>query len=57
MQAKPKIESMDVVYSEPNEETVAAIKEARETKNKETFDSVESLMEELYWGGFPYYTD
>lgn len=47
MQAKPKIESMDVVYSEPNEETVAAIKEARETKNKETFDSVESLMEEL----------
>lgn len=38
---------MDAVYSEPNEETVAAIKEARETKNKETFDSVESLMEEL----------
>lgn len=51
MQAKPKIESMDVVYSEPNEETVAAIKEARETKNKETFDSVESLMEELYYWG------
>lgn len=38
---------MDAVYSEPNEETVAAIKEARETKNKETFDSVESLMEVL----------
>ena len=37
---------MDAMYSEPNE-TVAAIKEARETKNKETFDSVESLMEEL----------
>ncbi len=38
---------MDAMYSEPNEETVAAIIEARETKNKETFDSVESLMEEL----------
>ena len=38
---------MDAVYSAPNGETVAAIKEAREAKNKETFDSVESLMEEL----------
>ena len=38
---------MDAMYSEPNEETVAAIKEARTTNNKETFDSVEGLMEEL----------
>ena len=38
---------MDAVYSEPNEETIAAIREARTTKNKETFDSVDSLMEEL----------
>ncbi len=38
---------MDAMYSEPNEETVAAIKEARTTKNKETFDTVEGLMEEL----------
>lgn len=38
---------MDAVYSEPNEETIAAIREAHTTKNKETFDSVDSLMEEL----------
>ena len=38
---------MDAMYSEPNEETVADIKEARTTKNKETFDTVEGLMEEL----------
>lgn len=38
---------MNAMYSEPNEETVASIKEAREAKDKETFDSVESLMEEL----------
>ena len=38
---------MDAMYSEPNEETIAAIKEARAAKNKETFDSVESLIEEL----------
>ena len=38
---------MDAMYSEPNEETVAAIKEAPTTKNQETFDTVEGLMEEL----------
>lgn len=38
---------MDAVYSEPNEKTIAAIREARRAKNKETFDSVDSLMEEL----------
>lgn len=38
---------MDAVYTEPNMETIAATKEARTAKNKETFDSVESLMEEL----------
>ena len=38
---------MDAMYSVPNEETIAAIREARAAKNKETFDSVESLMEEL----------
>lgn len=38
---------MDAMFSEPNEETIAAIKEARTTKKEKTFDSVESLMEEL----------
>lgn len=38
---------MDAMYSVPNEETIAAIREARAAKNKETFESVESLMEEL----------
>ncbi len=38
---------MDAMYTEPNVETIAAIKEARTAKNKETFDSVENLMEEL----------
>lgn len=38
---------MDAMYSEPNEETKAAIKEARTGKNKKGFDSVKSLMEEL----------
>lgn len=38
---------MDAMYTEPNVETIAAIKEARTAKNKETFDSVEILMEEL----------
>ncbi len=38
---------MDAMYAEPNTETIAAIREVRTTKNKETFDSVDSLMEEL----------
>lgn len=38
---------MDAVYSRPNEDTIAAIKEARTAKHKKTFDSVGSLMEEL----------
>lgn len=38
---------MDAMCFQPNEETIAAIKEARTAKHKETFDSVESLMEEL----------
>lgn len=38
---------MDAMYSEPNEETKAAIEEARTGKNKKGFDSVKSLMEEL----------
>lgn len=38
---------MDAIYSQPNEKTIAAIKEARTVKHKKTFDSVESLMEEL----------
>ena len=38
---------MDTMFSEPNEETIAAIKEARTAKKEKTFDSVESLMEEL----------
>lgn len=38
---------MDAMFSEPNEETIAAIKEARTTKKEKTFDSVKSLMEEL----------
>lgn len=38
---------MDAIYSQPNEETIAAIKEARTVKYKKTFDSVESMMEEL----------
>ena len=29
---------MDVVYDEPNEETLAAMKEARESKNLDTLD-------------------
>lgn len=38
---------MDAVFSEPNEDTIAAIKEARTSTDKKVFDSVESLMEEL----------
>lgn len=38
---------MDAMYSQPNDETIAAIKEARTAPHKKTFDSVESLMEEL----------
>lgn len=38
---------MDAVYFEPNDETVAAINEALTKKDKELFDSVEGLMEEL----------
>ncbi len=38
---------MDAMYTEPNTETIAAIREARTNKNKETFDSVDGLMEEL----------
>lgn len=40
---------MDVMYNEPNEQTKAAIEEARTEKkqDKETYDSVESLMTEL----------
>ena len=38
---------MDAMYTEPNAETIAAIKEARTTKNKKTFDNVGSLIEEL----------
>lgn len=37
----------DIMYNEPNETTKAAIEEARTVKNKEAFDSVEDLMEEL----------
>lgn len=39
MQAKPKIESMDAMYSEPNEETVAAINEARSGKYAGVIDT------------------
>ena len=38
---------MDAMYSVPNDETIASIKEARTATDKKTFDSVESLMEEL----------
>lgn len=38
---------MDAVYDTPNETTIRAIEEARHTKDKKGFDSVESLMEEL----------
>ena len=38
---------MDAMYSVPNDETIAAIKDARTATDKKTFDSVESLMEEL----------
>lgn len=35
------------MYSVPNGTTIAAIKEAHTATDKKTFDSVESLMEEL----------
>lgn len=38
---------MDAMYSQPNDETIAAIKEARMATHKKTFDSVGGLMEEL----------
>lgn len=37
--SKPKIESMDAMYSEPNEETVAAINEARSGKYAGVIDT------------------
>lgn len=41
---------MDVMYSEPNEETLAAMEEARLGKNLETVDmsSFESFMKSCY---------
>ena len=38
---------MDAMYSVPNDETIATIKEARTATDKKTFDSIESLMAEL----------
>lgn len=38
---------LDAMYREPNETTKAAIAEAMSNKNKETYDSVDGLMEEL----------
>lgn len=38
---------MDAMYRTPNAETLEAIEEARSAKDKEAFDSVESLMNEL----------
>lgn len=35
------------MYSQPNDETIATIKEARTATDKKTFDSIESLMAEL----------
>jgi len=38
---------LDAMFREPNETTNAAITEAMSNKNKETYDSVDGLMEEL----------
>lgn len=38
---------INAMYSVPNGTTIAAIKEAHTATDKKTFDSVESLMEEL----------
>ena len=38
---------LDAMYREPNETTKAAIAEALSNKNKEAYDSVDGLMEEL----------
>lgn len=38
---------MEIMYNEPNEETKAAIAEARSGRKEEIYDSVGSLMEEL----------
>ena len=38
---------LDAMYREPNETTKAAIAEAMSNKNKEAYDSVDGLMEEL----------
>lgn len=38
---------MEALKDRPNPETLAAIEEARSGKDKQTFDSVESLMAEL----------
>lgn len=35
------------MYSQPNDETIAAIKEARTVTNKISFDNVKNLMKEL----------
>ena len=37
----------EALENRPNPETMEAIEEARSAKDKETFDSVESLMNEL----------
>ena len=38
---------MEALEDRPNPETLAAIEEARSEKDKQTFDSIESLMAEL----------
>ena len=38
---------LDAMFREPNETTNAVITEAMSNKNKETYDSVDGLMEEL----------
>ena len=38
---------LDAMFREPNETTKAAIAEAMSNKNKEVYDSVDGLMEEL----------
>ena len=38
---------LDAMFREPNETTKAAIAEAMSNKNKEAYDSVDGLMEEL----------
>ena len=38
---------MDAVENMPNETTIKSIEEARTTRDKKTFDSVKTLMEDL----------